>query len=238
VEPGNRRLFLDVLDALSIAPGDRYADIGCGSGFAIEEAARRGAEVAGLDASRDLVAVAAERVPDGDVRAGDMAALPWPDDFFDVVTSFNGIWNVEDAFVEVRRVLRPGGRFAMSFWGHPKRVDLHRLVPALLEFTPPEDLHADAALLDVGKPGVAESLLESHGFTPGMRSASQCVQEYADIEIASRGLIASGPTYPAVQAAGEAAVRHRLEELMAPLVSADTGMVRVSNEWAWIIARG
>ena len=238
VEPGNRRLFLDVLDGLDVGAGDTFCDVACGSGFAVEEAQRRGADVAGLDASEELLAVAAERAPGADLRAGDLAALPWPEDSFDVVTSFNGVWNVEAAFAEVRRVLRPGGRFAMSFWGRPEHVDLYALMPALAEFSPPEELHAGASLLSVGEEGVAEALLRAHDLTPLRRSATMCTQEYADLELASRGLVSSGPTYPAVQAAGESAVRSRLEQLSARFVSTQTGMVRITNEWAWIIAQG
>ena len=59
-------------------------------GLALELAALRGASVAGIDASDRLVAVAQDRVPGGDVRVGDMHALPWEDHSFDVVTSFRG----------------------------------------------------------------------------------------------------------------------------------------------------
>jgi hypothetical protein len=71
-----------------------------------------------------------------------------------------------------------------------------------------------------------------------IKPPSRREQEFADAELASRALIASGPLCPAVQAVREAAAGERVEELVQPLVSAATGMVRVSNEWAWIIARG
>ncbi len=238
VERGNFDLFLDVLDQLAVGDGHTYLDIGCGSGLALGDALRRGATVAGLDASRQLIAIAAERFPTADVRAGDMASLPWPDDSFDVVTSFNGVWNVENAFAEARRVLRPGGRFAMSFWGAPANVDFYKLMPALMEHSPPDELSAAAGLLSVGEPGVAEDLLERNGLAPGSRHATVCVQEYPDLQAASRALVASGPTYAAVQHAGEQVVRASLEELLKPLVSPSTGMVRVSNEWSWITAAG
>lgn len=65
---------------------------------------------AGIDASVPLVDIARRRVPHGDLRAGDMFALPWDDASFDVVTSFNGIWGgCTDALREARRVLRDGG---------------------------------------------------------------------------------------------------------------------------------
>ena len=62
---------------LGISDGDRVLDLACGSGLALELAALRGASVAGIDASERLIAVAQDRLPDGDVRVGDMHALPW-----------------------------------------------------------------------------------------------------------------------------------------------------------------
>ena len=126
----------------------------------------------------------------------------------------------------------------MSYWGSPADIDFYKLVPALLEHSPPEELSAAAGLLTVGDPGIAEELLERNRLTPGTRHATVCVQEYPDLETASRALIASGPTHAAVQQAGEEAVRASFEKLLKQLVSPSTGMVRVSNEWSWITATG
>ena len=78
-------------DQLAITAGTRLLDVACGSGFAAAVAARRGAMVSGIDASEQLIRIAGARTPDGSFQAGDMFALPFPDDTFDVVTSFNGI---------------------------------------------------------------------------------------------------------------------------------------------------
>lgn len=236
-EPVNRELYLDVLDALEVASGDRLLDVACGSGYALGEAAHRGAHVAGIDASRDLVEIAKERVVDGDIRAGDMTDLPWSDDSFDVVTTFNGAFNVDEAFAEARRVLRPAGRFAMAFWGHPDRVDLHKcFTPALMELSPPDEIESGSELLEIGKPGVAEERLEQHGFTPEPRSTTTTVGEFADVELATTALLSNGLAYAAVRHSGEATVTERVRELLRPFESPTTGMVRFSNEWGWITA--
>jgi ubiquinone/menaquinone biosynthesis C-methylase UbiE len=86
--PANDTLF----DRLSVGMGCRYRDVACGSGFAAGVAGRRGAAVAGLDASDALIRIARARTPEGDFRVGDMFDLPFADDSFDVATSFNGIW--------------------------------------------------------------------------------------------------------------------------------------------------
>lgn len=54
-----------------------------------------------------------------------MFTLPFPDNSFDVATSFNGIWKgCEGALEEARRVLVPEGHFGVTFWGRFERLDL------------------------------------------------------------------------------------------------------------------
>src|SRR5277367_2502879 len=86
-EPTNVREYVAVHHRLGVGAGDRLLDVACGSGLAVELAGLRGARCAGIDASPRLLAVARDRNPDADLRVGDMNALPWPDDSFDVVTS-------------------------------------------------------------------------------------------------------------------------------------------------------
>ena len=62
--------------------------------------------------------IARARTPEGDFRVGDMFALPFPDACLDSATSFNGIRKgCEAALLEARRVLVPGGRLGLTFWG-------------------------------------------------------------------------------------------------------------------------
>ena len=91
-EPYARSANQAVFDQLAVADGTRLLDIACGSGFAAHLASERGAAVSGIDASEALVAIARARTPEGDLRVGDMFALPFPDASFDTATSFNGIW--------------------------------------------------------------------------------------------------------------------------------------------------
>jgi len=149
-----------------------------------------------------------ERVPEGDVRVGDMSALPWPDDSFDAVTSFNGIWNVETALHEIRRVLKPGGRVALSFWGEPDKVDLWKAwVPAIMELSPPEELESSGDLLQISRPGEAERLLAEVGLTPGPRRSTLAQAEFADAELAARAFCSSGPAWAAAARSGEEHLR-------------------------------
>src|SRR5258708_9833619 len=106
---------------MGVGAGDRFLDIACGSGLALELARLRGARCAGIDASPRLLAVARDRNPEADLRVGDMHALPWDDGAFDVVTSFRGIWGTTpDAVAHAHPVLVPGGRVGVTVWGHIK----------------------------------------------------------------------------------------------------------------------
>lgn len=204
-EPGNCREYVALHQLLGIGPGDDVLDVACGSGLAAELAAARGATVAGLDASPRLIAVARDRLPQADLQVGDMHALPWADDTFDVVTSFRGIWGTTpDAVAEVRRVLRPGGRMGLTVWGHIKASPG---AWALSPFTlaTPEKVANQAAMVSLGRPGAGEELLTSWGFDDVRRYEIPFAWEFADPDHYARTIASPGPAYEAIQAVGEEA---------------------------------
>jgi SAM-dependent methyltransferase len=95
-------------------------DAACGVGYGIEILASAGAAtVTGIDV--DPAAVAESKARFGDhaeeILAGDLQQLPFEDDRFDVVVSFETIEHVADAgraLAEMRRVLRPDGVLIVS----------------------------------------------------------------------------------------------------------------------------
>ena len=107
------------------------------------------AEITCLDYSPDMMAQAREKaarmqLKNVSFQQGDVGALPYADDTFDVVFSLNGFHAFPDkeaAYREVFRVLRPGGTFCGCFYvkGEQKRTDWH--VRHMYEktgfFTPP-----------------------------------------------------------------------------------------------------
>ena len=99
-----------------VHPGDRVLDAACGTGDLAVADLRAGAgRVTGLDFSEAMLARARRKAPLEWVR-GDMLALPFADETFDVATVGFGVRNVADlelALRELRRVLRPGGRLAI-----------------------------------------------------------------------------------------------------------------------------
>jgi SAM-dependent methyltransferase len=202
-EPSNCREYVALHHYLDIDVGDRLLDVACGSGLAIELARLRGALCAGIDASTRLVAVARFRSPESDIRVGDMNDLPWREGAFDVVTSFRGIWGTTpDAVVEIRRVLRPGGRVGLTVWGHLK-VSPGAWALAPFRLAAQEKVDNQATMVSLGRPGAGESLLERCGFVDIRRVEVPFAWEFSDPELYARALASSGPAYGAIQNVGQ-----------------------------------
>ena len=93
-------------------PGLDTLEVGCGTGHWLDVLRSRGASVAGLDNSAEMLRIAATRVPDVPLRQGGAHRLPWEDHSFDRVLCVNAIHHFPDgtAFLaEARRVLRDRG---------------------------------------------------------------------------------------------------------------------------------
>jgi SAM-dependent methyltransferase len=212
-EPSNCREYVAVHHDLGVGSGVRLLDVACGSGLALELARCCGAVCSGIDASPRLVAVARDRNPECDIRVGDMLDLPWPDESFDVVTSFRGIWGTTPRAVdEVHRVLTVGGRFAMTVWGNVGKSPGAWMMEPFRWATDDKVAH-QADMVALGRPGVGEAFLRDRGFDVDERVEIPFVFEYPDPETYARGLAATGPAYEAIQAIGEHAFIDRAIEL-------------------------
>ncbi len=204
-EPGNCREYVALHRHVGVGAGVRLLDIACGAGLAVELAAAQGALCSGIDASARLIDIARDRLPDADLRVGDMHALPWADSSFDVVTSFRGIWGTTpDAVDEAKRVLAPGGRLGMTVWGHIKKSPGAWALKPFTLATPPKVAN-QAAMNSLGRPGVGEDLLHRAGFVDIERVEIPFVWEFADPESYARALASTGPAFEAIQGVGEEA---------------------------------
>lgn len=119
-----------IVDALGLRPGMTVLDVGCGPGRHVHAMARRGLRVVGVDISFRFLQVAADSSGDDGRPSGfaqaDARALPLANGSVDAAISLcQGAFGLlggpgtsldEDALVlaEMARVLRPGGRLAVS----------------------------------------------------------------------------------------------------------------------------
>jgi arsenite methyltransferase len=131
-------VWAELLDRLHLRGDERILDLGCGRGAVLLLAAQhlttgravgldlwRRADQSGNSAEATRRNAIAEGVADRvEVHTGDMLALPFEDNRFDVVVSSLAIHNIggragrEKAVGEAVRVLRPGGRLLVAdIWG-------------------------------------------------------------------------------------------------------------------------
>jgi predicted ATP-grasp superfamily ATP-dependent carboligase/ubiquinone/menaquinone biosynthesis C-methylase UbiE len=121
------------VDSLALAPGVRALEVGCGAGYASLALARRGCSVKALDATPEMVAMtqaAAEAAGLSQLQAvhGDVNALPFPEEAFDLVLALGVLpWMASEAQAlgEMARVLRRGGWLIASA---DNRMSLQRVL--------------------------------------------------------------------------------------------------------------
>lgn len=109
-----------LVKAAAIGPGAKVLEIGSGPGHVADALAKTGAHVTGVDFSADMVGVAQRNHPEITFRRADAEQLPFEQDSFDaVVANFvvHHLARPDVVLSEVRRVLKPEGRFAFVVWG-------------------------------------------------------------------------------------------------------------------------
>ena len=121
----DRRWKKRLVDVLGVAVGTRALDLACGTGDLAALMATRGAVVTGLDITPAMLTLARAKPNGQAIRwvAGDMTALPFPDNSADLITTGYGLRNVPDlprALSEAHRVLAGDGRLASLDFNRPE----------------------------------------------------------------------------------------------------------------------
>jgi SAM-dependent methyltransferase len=226
------------LERTGVEPGWRVLDIGCGVGAFLRLVAERGGEPHGVDASEGLIAFARARLPDADLRVGEMEDLPWEDDTFDLVTGFNSFFFANDmvtALREAGRVAKPGARVVIQVWGAHESCDLEAMKQLARPFLPPRPPDAPPDP-DLSQSGALEALAAQAGLTPEDEFDGTWALEYPDAETLGRALIAVAGLAVLAGPEREQELKTAIVDGLAPYRRTD-GSYQLSNEYHYLIAR-
>jgi SAM-dependent methyltransferase len=218
--------------------GDRVLDVGCGVGAFLRIVAERGCVPSGIDASEPLIAFARRRLPEADLRVGEMEDLPWGDDTFDLVTGFNAFFFANDmvaALREAGRVARPGAAVVIQVWGAHERCDLEAMKLIARPFLPPRPPDAPPDP-DLAQPGALEELATRAGLRPDGEFDATWVLEYPDAETLGRAMIAVAGLAVLAGPEREDELKAAIVDGLEPYRTGD-GSYRLSNEFHYLVAR-
>ncbi len=166
-----------LLTALSAQPGERILDLASGTGEPALTLARRlkgHANIRGIDAADGMVRVAQAKVAKERLSGISFQCMPaeqltYHDNTFDCALCRFGVMLFSDPLLglkEMRRVLKPGGRFALAVWSTPETMPTLQWSYEAFSTRLPKDLHPPLAqVTSLGAPGLLQELLNETGFT-------------------------------------------------------------------------
>jgi SAM-dependent methyltransferase len=193
----------------AVSPGtetyDHALELGCGTGFFLLNLMQGGIARRGTvtDLSPGMVAVATRNAAnlglDVEGRVADAETIPVPDASVDLVVGHAVLHHIPDldtAFREILRVLRPGGRFV--FAGEPTRIgDLYARKLgqatwwATTRFAPSSWLRPPAELDESSRAAALESVVDQHVFDPDRLERFAHAAGAVDVRVVTEELTAA-----------------------------------------------
>jgi ubiquinone/menaquinone biosynthesis C-methylase UbiE len=240
---------MDLVERIALQTGEHVLDVACGTGIVARLAAQHvspGGTVTGLDLNPGMLAMARTLSQPTDVqigwREGSAVELPFSNAAFHVVLCQQGLQFFPDrlaALREMRRVLVPGGRLALSVW---RPIQYNPYMTALgnaLDRHVSADVAAGTrAVCALGDAEELRSLLRQAGFCDVRIKIAILVMRFASVEAFIPGQFAATPFAGAVAALDAAARTALLEDVRVALRSyTDDEGVAVPNEAHIAIAR-
>ena len=232
-------VYEHVLDRAHVGPGSTVLDCGCGAGRFPSMAADRGAEVAGIDASGELIDVAGGRTPEGDFRVGDLEALPWESDAFDLVTGFSSFQFADDKV----RALSEAGRVSRDLTAViiPTRVassGIASVFKPLFPLFPPAALDGmrHSGMFALSEPGRLDEALADATLTVVEDDEIEFPVTFDSVDSAARAFLGAGPMALAIGRSGEEAVVAAVRASLRPFTDSD-GHVSLPAWYRVVLAR-
>lgn len=233
----------ELVGRLDIAPGMKILDVACGTGNSAIPAARRGADVTGIDIAANLIEQAKARAEAEGVKArfqeGDAEKIEFPDGAFDMVISIFGAMfapRPELTASELKRVTKSGGRIVMGNWtpsgfaGESFKLTA-KYAPPPPGMAPPVLWGDEATVRERLKDGISK--LEIRRVTTSLgfpMKPEETVQLFIDY---------FGPVkraYESLDPAGQASYRKDLEDMYRRNNTATDGTTLVPSELLEIVA--
>jgi SAM-dependent methyltransferase len=225
-----------MLDSAGVRHGTRFLDLGCGGGGASVLAARRGAQVAGVDAAATLIHIARRRIPHADFRVGDLEALPHGNRSFDVAFASMSIMFCDDpvrALGEMKRVTVPGGRVTVGIWGRPEDCEYRHVLQAVAA-TLPASRAGNGPFAFSGE-GTLEQMIVSAGLEIVDSGETDAPFLFPDEAMMWRIISSAGPIQSALRVVGEPALLAAVRRAAIPFHTGD-GQILFRNRFRYATA--
>lgn len=235
---------LDILASWQIQPGSKLLDVGCGAGQITIPAARAGIHATGVDIATNSLEQARVRAASEGLKVqfdeGDAEQLPYPDASFDTVVSLIGAMfapRPERVTSEMVRVCRPGGRILMVNWT-PTGFVSHMFKAIAKHVPPPQGVPSamlwgdETTVRERFKEGIKELTL-TKGLYP---SWSYPFAPPAVVEFFRQNYGPMQRAFAALDAEGQKALRHDLEEVFSAHNCATDGTTTLEGEYLEVIA--
>jgi SAM-dependent methyltransferase len=219
-EPWLIPAYKKILDLLQLKENHVLLDAGCGSGLFSVLAIARGAQLIGTEADPGLLEIAKRRNPINHFLSERTDMLPFASNSFHVVVLlhvFEQPDRIEASIQEAARVLRPGGRLAISVWYdpvHPKSKDISGLGRKNISFItsiPFFQFERDAV----------EKLLKKSGLNLNYTTPVECPFLYSGLTETIKGLFRIEIASETGAGKKEQMILKKMEKLLKPFRTVD-----------------
>jgi len=235
-EPMSKPIWIAMLDSAGVKKGTRFLDLGCGGGGSSVLANEHGAQISGLDAAEALIAIAHERVPDGDFRVGDLEELPYNDHSFDVAFASMSIMfakNPSIALREMGRVTVSGERVTVGIWGKPEDCEYRHILKAVADTLPSPP--SGKGPFTLSGDGILEGMMENAGLKIIDSGDVPAPFQFKDFEIMWKMVSSAGPLQSARQVVSEQRLKDAIIRAAEPFQT-DNGEILLNNRFRYVTA--